>query len=45
MKIDDVLDEIAADFEFEGWAVSRPGDSALVLERDGKVYRVEVHQS
>jgi outer membrane protein OmpA-like peptidoglycan-associated protein len=44
MKIDDVRDEIAAGFEFEGWAVSRPGDSALMLKRYGKVYRVGVHQ-
>ena len=45
MKTDDVLDEIAANFEFEGWTVTKIGGGALLLERDGTVYPVEVHQS
>jgi hypothetical protein len=39
MTKDEVLKEIAANFEYEGWAVRRTEDGALMLERDGKVYR------
>jgi hypothetical protein len=42
MTKDEVLNEIAAGFEYEGWSVERPGDGALVLERGDDAYRVEM---
>jgi hypothetical protein len=42
MTKDDVLNEIQADFQYEGWTVSGRSNSALLLQRDGKAYRVEV---
>lgn len=43
--MNNILDEIAANFEYEGWAVSRTADDALVLEREGQSYRVEVRDA
>jgi hypothetical protein len=40
----DSLNEIAANFEFEGWTVRRVGGGALVLEHDDKAFRVEVRE-
>jgi hypothetical protein len=45
MSKEQVLDQIETDFEYEGWSVSRTDDGALLLEREGKVYRVEVTEA
>ena len=41
MRLPDLFDN----FQYEGWAVHRAADGALLLERDGKMYRVEVHRA
>jgi hypothetical protein len=37
-----MVNEIASNFEYEGWSVTGKGENALLLEREGKTYRVTV---